>query len=400
MRTRDPQQPAVLDQVDPGSDRARTGGQCLDPGQGGCINIGQALRGDQGLARCPQHPFSLHRPAVHRDDARQPGDDQQIQHCGEDGDGDPVPHRAVQRFQQQHGRGDQADRGQHQQAPPADLGTAVRDRLVDPPAGGVQRSGPVGDVEHGPASVGGPAQRPTAGQLLQAVCHVADQQRDRPQHQQLHRADPQAPAGDQAGQHRQDQHVAQRVGDRDSPGERAQAIGVVVGQDQIQPGQQTQAGGDDQCVEQARPVLGHASGPHQQQQSRRPDRVHQQVEAVSHRRERVLLVQHIGQHVERGVTGDEAQLGAGQQIPRQRPGGALQPDPRQSAQDRHQPKRRPQLKVVARQRKVGDRQPARHHDRDQPHQPGGAPRTSPHRSGRPTPRLDSLAVGDHLDLVS
>jgi hypothetical protein len=107
--------------------------------------------------------------------------------------------------------------------------------------------------------------------------------------------------------HRHQQHVAQRVGDRDQPLGQEQVGHAHVGPDQEHPGQQADTGGDDGGVDQAGHVA--AGGP------------------LGHRRVGRLNVKNPLVGVVDGVADGEGELAGGQQVPGQRFGRPVEAGP-------------------------------------------------------------------------
>ena len=136
--------------------------------------------------------------------------------------------------------------------------------------------------------------------------------------------------------HRHQQHVAQRVGDRDQPLGQEQVGHAHVGPDQEHPGQQADPGGDDGGVNQAGHVA--AGGPlaDQQQQPGGQHRVEAQVEAVGDRRERDLQPEHPLVVEAVGVADAEQQLAARDEVPGHRPGRPPHADPDDHGDDHAQ----------------------------------------------------------------
>jgi hypothetical protein len=127
--------------------------------------------------------------------------------------------------------------------------------------------------------------------------------------------------------HRHQQHVAQRVGDRDQPLGQEQVGHAHVGPDQEHPGQQADPGGDDGGVDQADHVAAGGQLADQQQQPGGQQDVAGQVEGVGHRRVGRLDLQHPLVGVVDGVADGEGELAGGQQVPGQRFGRPVEAGP-------------------------------------------------------------------------
>ena len=189
-----------------------------------------------------------------------------------------------------------------------------------------------------------------------------------------------ARAGGQPGQHGQQEHVGQRIGERDQP--RPQPQGGIRGDrpHQERPRQQPQTGGDDEGVGQPGPVPPAGPAADHDQQGGRQERVAGQVEPVGRGRER-LAVEHVDVDAVDHVAGDEHAQAAGQAVPDATAGRPVQAHPGEDGDDGGEAH---QL-VDDRCLQVGQPE-ARHRHR----QPGGQvqqPESPAHPSGC-HPRLD------------
>ena len=246
------------------------------------------------------------------------GQGQQEQHHRAAGDHRHVDRLATGRLDDQHRRGHQRGAGQGHQ-PRAGQPRRVRHRLGQRHHRGVQGRQAERGVVEDPDRVERAADLPVAGDQAQPVHGVAGQQGGKA-HRQQARGGAVVPArAPQPHRHRQQQHVAEGVGDRDQPLGQRQPGRADVGADQEHPRQHAEAGGDDGRLDQAGPVAAGGAGADQQQQPGRQQRVARQVEAVGHARVGRLQVEHPLVGVVDGVADGERELPCRQQVPRQRP---------------------------------------------------------------------------------
>ncbi len=149
-----------------------------------------------------------------------------------------------------------------------------------------------GNVVENPDAVDGAADLPAAVEQGEAVHSVDGHQREQAEGEQ--------PGGDgavparppEADRHRQQQDVAERVGDRDQALGQAEVGQADVGPDQEDPGEHADAGGDDGGVDQAGGVATGRPAPDEQQQPGGQHRVEGEVEGVGDRGEGDLELEH------------------------------------------------------------------------------------------------------------
>src|SRR5450759_4502351 len=159
---------------------------------------------------------------------------------------------------------------------------------------------------------------------------------------------------EQPDQHGDDQHVAQRVGDRERLLQRRQARMVHQGKDQVDPGQQGEAAGQGERIQQAPPVAASGAPPDEHEQPACVERIGGQVEDVRGGRNRQMLVQDIAVRQEDQLAAREAQIRGGQQQPGHHEGRAVDATARHDGDDPAEPERRPRDDPLAGQREVAD----------------------------------------------
>ncbi len=243
-------------------------------------------------------------------------------------------------LEHQHARGDQRGQGEQRDPDPGDVRGLDRDRLGEFHHRRVQGGGAPGAVEGGPAQVDGRADLPDAVQLDQPVQHVGDQDADRADGEQLQRAALAATWDEQPEQHGQHQDVAERVRDRDGLLHPGQLGAAGVREDQVDPGEQRQADGEGQRVDQAAPVLMGRPPADEAQDARGVEQVLREVGAVGGRRE-VRLVQVVGLDDLDDLARREAQVRGGEQVPGRRVRGPVQACPDDDGGDPAEPDPRP-----------------------------------------------------------
>jgi hypothetical protein len=265
-----------------------------------------------------------------RHQLRHAGDDQQEQHHRADPEGDPVDRQPPRALEQQQRRRDQGGRGQDEQAPAVDPDAAGGRHLRQRAHRRVEGGRPPAQVRHHPAEVEQAAVvAPEGGEP--GVDDVRGQLQQQGDSEDPVARPPGTRAGVEPGQHRQQEHVRERIGERDQPRPQRQRA---VGGDrphQERPRQQPEAGGDDQRVDQPGPVPPAGPAADHDQQGGRQQRIAGQVQRVGGRRER-LAVQHIDVHAVGHVAGDEHGKATGQAVPDASTCRPVQPHP---GQDRH-----------------------------------------------------------------
>jgi hypothetical protein len=301
----------------------------------GQVQVPGAPVGDTGQGVVVGQGFQLGRlvlDLVH--ELGHAGHDQQEQHDRAGPERHPVDRQPACSLVEQQHRGDQGGRRQQQQAPAADPDAAGRghlrqqaDRRVQGGRAPAQVRGHPAEVDHAAAvaPVGGEpgvddvgAKLQHQGQAEQPVARAAGTR-----------------AGGQPGQHGQQKHVGQRVGERDQS--RPQPHGGV-GRDrphQERPRKQPQAGGDDQGVDQPGPVPAAGPAADHDQQGGRQERVAGQVECVGRGGER-LAVQHVDVHAVDHVAGHEHPEPRGQAVPDATTRRPVQAHPDEDRDDRRQ----------------------------------------------------------------
>jgi hypothetical protein len=235
------------------------------------------------------------------------GQGEQEQHDRAAGDHADVDRLVADRLDDQHRRGHQGGAGQQGQPGPGQP-HALRGRLGQRHHRRVQGGQAEGRVVQHPDGVDRAADLPGAVEHAEAVHGVHRHQGEQAEGQQ--------PGGDgsvaarppQPDRHRQQQHVAQRVGDRDRALDQAEVGQADIGPDQEDPREYADASGDDGGVDQAGGVAPGGATADQQQQPGGQQRVEDQVEGVGDRGERDLDLEHPLEVEAVGVADGEQQL--------------------------------------------------------------------------------------------
>ena len=170
-------------------------------------------------------------------------------------------------------------------------------------------------------------------------------------------------------------HVADRIRDRDDLAEQGQVVEVQVRRHQRDPRREREADGEDQAVDEVVAVRAGAAAPEEQQQPRHHHGVHRHVERVPGRGERDLRAEQMRIAVGVEVAEPEQGRAAGQQEPRQ---PRRRPVPLDPQEDREHRRQADQVHQRAAALEGRDRQvePAQDRPGDQVDGPGrGAPPT-------------------------
>ncbi len=247
---------------------------------------------------------------------------------GAGGDHHTVLDRPFDRFEQEQRRcGERRDGQRH----PARLQLPGRDhaRLGEQPHGRVQGREPAGRAEDDPAEVDQAAEVPGAVQSPQTE-HDVGGQHHRPGGQQQRHAPGAVRLQEQVHHDRQQQHVAQRIGDGHRLLCRVERRVGEVRFDQEHPGQQPGPGGEDQRVDDGGPVPPSGARPGQTQHPTQEQREHRaERHGVGQGRKRVGM-QHFGQHHGDHRADREGERPAGPQPPRE---PAARPVPHDTVDD-------------------------------------------------------------------
>jgi hypothetical protein len=202
------------------------------------------------------------------------------------------------------------------------------------PHGRVQRCRAPDDIGEQPAGVDQSA-FVAADQGQDGIADVGAEQQHQCEAQQPIGRGARPGAGGQAGHHDQQQHISQRVGQRDQPLWQRQRR---VGGDRLhqeRPRQQAEPGGDDGRVDEPGPVATRDPPADQDQQSHRQDGVAAHIERIGDRREGALMENLVDDGVQH-VADDEQELTDREAPPDQRAGRPVAAHPDQDHGDRRQ----------------------------------------------------------------
>ncbi|WP_128644002.1 hypothetical protein [Streptomyces sp. SS] len=321
----------------------------------GSGDLAGAQGGDEGRGGDPEAAFACLGPVVVVHHAPEPGEDQQEHQRREDrDDGDVLVPVVAQRLEEEQGGGDEGGPGEQREPPLRHLRGRFRGALGEAGHRGVEGGEAPGGEEDDPAQVPCGADLPGALELEGAVDDVGGEDAAGAEGEELYGPGAQAAGDEEPGEHREHQHVTEWIGDGDrllgpahvlAPGQRG---------DEVDPGQQCEAGGEDQRVEDDAEVAPDRPVADEAEQADGEQRVGDQVQRVGDGREGSGLAEERLQGVVGGVAAHERQVGGGEDQPGPAPGGPVQMDPDEDRRDAAQPDERPQDGVPGGEEQVGD----------------------------------------------
>ena len=287
-RDREPMLVAPTQQRDAGALEQRA-----DRVERGARDLVATRRRNQRRASGAQHALALHRPLLLAHEAGHARDHEREEEDRGADDHDQVAVACAHRVQQLDRRRDQRRAGQQREPRRRELGFGVARRLLQLPHRRMQGGSSPQHVEGDPADVEAELVVVCAVQEHQPVHEVGHQQREDARAQQVERAAAPARVHRQAHRCGEQQHVAQRVGDRHQLWQQRHRGVVQVGRDQRGPGRQREPERHDRRVDPPARLALRVAPSHEQQQARHQHRVDGHVEAVPERRERNFVVQQL-----------------------------------------------------------------------------------------------------------
>ena len=171
----------------------------------------------------------------------------------------------------------------------------------------------------------------------QAVDEVGRQQQDDARAEQVERGRAPAAVEREPDRRREQQDVAERIGDRDELGDRRELVVVQVRRHQRDPLRQREADGEDQAVDHAAAVAAAAAPPDQQQQPGHQHGVDEHVGGVAGRRERDVAVEQQRVAVGVEVAEPEQEEADGEEDPGRDRARPVQPHADDDRQHRREP---------------------------------------------------------------
>ena len=278
----------VLGQAEPGG-RA-VAGELAGRGEGRVADVLAARGGDQIGARGAEDPLARDGALLLTDEAGHARHDE-----AEEEDRGHVDHETVVRvvddLQQRHHRSHERGADEQHQALRGEARGAVRRGALELGHRWVQRRRAPQQVEADPADVEPHLAVVGAREGDEAVGEVGREQGDDAQGQEVERGPARARVDSEPDGGRQQQDVADRVGDRDQLRDGREPVVVQRGLDQCDPRDQRKPQCDDQGVDQPGAVALRVAPADQDQEARHERRVDDQVRRVPDRRERHLVVE-------------------------------------------------------------------------------------------------------------
>ena len=362
--------------------------QALGGSHCGFLHLLVTGRGHEPDTRAAQRDLALDRAFLL---ANQPGharDDEQEEHGGRDDHHFDVG--IAELFDEADARRDQAGRCEKPKARLGQAASAIGGRLLERPHRRMEGCRAPKEVVRDPTDV--VAQLVVVGALEQRVVvrRVDGQKRHDAGDEEIERGSPLAGIDRQADRCREEQHVAERIRRRDELRVQRKAREVEVRRDQEHPGQERDADGQDRRVDQPWAIAVRVAPPHQHEQSRHQRRVDGQIEPVSGRGERHVVVEELRVAVRVDVPGKEEELAEGQEQPRQPRLGPVHDDARDDCERGRQPEHVDQRAVALEMRseQVGERQKGAHGEIGDPDLRQRGPRTGEQRhAARSSARL-------------
>ncbi len=290
------------------------------------VHLLVAGRTDELGAGNPQRALARDDSFLRPDEPGHPGHDEQEEHCRGDDQNQDV--WVLEGLEEADRRGDQAGAAQQRKPDPREPRAGVARLLLEHPHRGVQGGRAPEDVVHHPAEV--VDQLSVVVGVLEdreVVRRVGRQQADDAPREEVERRRALAGVDREPDRGRKQKHVAERVGDRDALREPREPGEVDVGRDQEGPREQADADRQDQGVDQRGRIPARITPLDQHEQPGHEDRVDEQVERVSRRRERGVRVA-----VRVDVAAEEEELADREEQPRRSCPRLVHPNARD---DRH-----------------------------------------------------------------
>ncbi|WP_148281991.1 MULTISPECIES: hypothetical protein [Streptomyces] len=279
-------------------------------------DLARAQGGDQRRGGDPEAAFTRLGLAVVVHHAPEPGEDQQEHQGREDrDDGDVLVAVVPQRLEEEQGGRDERGAGEQDEPPLGHVRCRFGGAFGQARHGGVQGGESPGGEEDDPAQVPGGADLPGAAELEEAVDDVGGEDAAGAEGEELYGSGSEAAGDEEPGQHREHQDVAEGVGDRDGLLDPAHVLAPGERGDEVDPGEQREARGEDERVEDDPEVTADGPVADEAEQADGEQRVGHQVEGVRHGREGPDLPEEGLQGVVRGVAADEGEVGGGEHQP-------------------------------------------------------------------------------------